>query len=610
MRLDRHLCDLKSLQIRDGLHVLGQSPAGAERIDLLLAILRLARGAGAPANASLTSALAKDLGLEGFDPLIVDPALPWEDARPATLAMASEQPWRIAGDTVERLELVARRLVAGETAPEPGWHRTRAVLDWLDDRLAPALDRSGALEVRAILDGLDGRRIAPGPSGAPSRGRADVLPTGRNFYSIDCRAVPTPTAWQLGWRSAQELCTLYLQTHGEWPKRIALSAWGTANMRTGGDDIAQALALMGCRPIWEGAGGRVTGIEVLPVSLLDRPRVDVTLRVSGLFRDAFPEQLGLLDDAVRAVAALDEPEELNPLAAAVTAECQTLVADGEAPERAARRATLRLFGAAPGSYGTGMQGLMDTGNWRDEQELADTFLRWGDFAYGRGLEGTPGGTTFGRRLAHIDLVLHNQDNREHDLLDSDDYWQFEGGLALAARLSSGRAPEVFHADHSRPDRPRIRPLKEEIGLIVRGRASNPRWIEGVIRHGYKGAFEIAATVDYLFAFAATTRMVEEHHFAALFDAYLLDERVRSFMADNNPAALRETADRFAEAIERGLWQPRRNRVSQVLDQLRQVAGPSEEHAQAEQDQRLGSTLPRDHSLTADLALDTDPPRLV
>jgi cobaltochelatase CobN len=384
------------------------------------------------------------------------------------------------------------------------------------------------------------------------------LPTGRNFYSVDTRAVPTQAAWHLGWKSATLLLERHAQEYGNYPGQVALSAWGTANMRTGGDDIAQALALMGVRPIWEAASGRVTGFEILPATVLDRPRVDVTLRVSGFFRDAFPGLIDLVDAAARAVAALDEPPEVNPLAARVSSDRQALETQGVAAAEAARRAGYRVFGSKPGAYGAGLQTMIDERIWRDEADLAEAYLGWSAYAYGAGAEGRSERVMLEARLGAAEAVLHNQDNREHDLLDSDDYYQFEGGLALVVRQLSGRAPAVWHNDHSCPDTPRIRSLREELGRVVRGRAANPRWIAGVMRHGYKGAAEIAATVDYLFAFAATSRAVDDTHFDALYEAYLVDEAVRDFMAQHNPAALAETSRRFAEAIDRGLWRPRRN----------------------------------------------------
>ena len=566
--LDTHLCEIKELQIRDGLHVFGCSPQGGLLTDLLLALLRLPRGTGGQAEASLPRALALDLGLDAFDPLTVEPGTAWPGPRPSCLLELTPDAWRTAGDTIERLDLLARALLAGERSPASDWRRTCAVLDIAAPRLHAAVASSGGREIAALLAGLDGRFVVPGPSGAPTRGRPEVLPTGRNFYSVDTRAVPTAAAWRLGWASAQNLIAHHLELHGDYPRRLALSAWGTACMRTGGDDVAQALALLGCRPVWEGTTGRVAGVEVLPLELLDRPRVDVTLRLSGLFRDAFPHQVELLDDAVRAVASLDEPPEQNPLAAAAGEETRDLLAAGMDEATARRRATLRLFSSPPGAYGAGLQALIDQRGWSGDADLAAAFVAWGGYAYGRGLDGAPATETLVERLGRVELVLHNQDNREHDLLDSDDYYQFEGGLAVAVRQASGRQPEIFHQDHSRPGRPRTRRLAEEIGLIVRGRATNPRWIKGVMRHGYKGAFEIAATVDYLFAFAATAKVVEDHHFAALFDAYLGDEEVREFIARANPAALREIADRFAEAIARDLWRPSRNSAGELLRDLR------------------------------------------
>jgi cobaltochelatase CobN len=567
-KLDNHLCELKELQIRDGLHVFGEAPAGDQLMDLLVALVRVPRGSGEGGDASVLRALAADLDLAGFDPLDCPMAEPWTDQKPPALQSISGDAWRSCGDTVERLELLARDLVSGRSAPVPAWSAIRAVLEQVDQRLRPALMASGPAEIASVLRALEGRFVEPGPSGAPTRGRPDVLPTGRNFFSVDSRAVPTAAAWHLGWRSAALLIERYVQEHGDWPRAVALSAWGTANMRTGGDDLAQALALLGARPLWDGPSHRVTGIEILPLGLLDRPRVDVTLRVSGFFRDAFPAQIVLFDRAVQEIAALDEPAEQNPLAARVRADEQAQVAHGVAPELARRRASFRVFGSKPGAYGAGLQALIDERGWQHDADLARAYVAWGGYAYGAAAEGVAEHRLFEQRLAAVELVLHNQDNREHDILDSDDYYQFEGGISAAVRHFSGEQPAIYHNDHSRPETPRIRTLKEEVGRIVRARAANPKWLNGVMRHGYKGAFEIAATVDYLFAFAATARVVEDHHFEALYEAYVQDDRVRDFIAEANPAALREIAERFQEAIERGLWRPASNSAHDHLEALR------------------------------------------
>jgi cobaltochelatase CobN len=322
-------------------------------------------------------------------------------------------------------------------------------------------------------------------------------------------------------------------------------------MRTGGDDIAQALALMGVKPTWDSANRRVTGFEIIPHSALGRPRVDVTLRVSGFFRDAFPGLIALVDSAARAVMALDEPEEANPAAARA-------LRDG-------RQA--RVYGSKPGAYGAGLQALIDERIWSDKADLAEAYLEWGGYAYGAGSEGERDREGFEARLAESEAIVQNQDNREHDLLDSDDYYQFEGGAAAAVATLQGRDRPIYHNDHSRPERPVIRTLDEEIGRVVRSRVVNPKWIDGVKRHGYKGAFEIAATVDYLFAFAATTGAVKHHHFDLVHAAFLEDEATRDFIAEHNAPALREIAQRLLEAIERGLWLPRSNSARALLESL-------------------------------------------
>ena len=568
VRLDEHICDLKELQIRDGLHIFGDGPQGRPRSETLVALARVPRGNGKNADASLLRALADDLGLGAFDPLACSFGEAWHGPKPDALKRVLADDWRTNGDTVERLEALALTLVEGMPCPEE-WPATRAVLSAIKSQLAPALDESGACETSAVLDALGGRFVAPGPSGAPTRGRADCLPTGRNFYSVDVRAVPTPAAWDLGRRSADLLVQRYFQDEGAWPAAMALTVWGTSNMRTGGDDIAQALALIGARPVWEAASGRVTGIEVIKLAELQRPRVDVTLRISGFFRDAFPAQIELFHEAVQAIAGRDEPDDANPIAARIRSEADALVAAGLTNDDARKAASFRIFGSKPGAYGAGLQALIDEGIWADRGDLAAAFLEWSAYAYGGGADGAGARPALEARLKRVDAVIQNQDNREHDLLDSDDYYQFQGGLASAVETLRGEAPLSFHNDHSRPERPVIRALDEEIARVVRGRAANPKWLAGVMRHGYKGAFEIAATVDYLFAFAATTNAVRPHHFEQLYDAYLMDDAVRDFIADNNAPALAEIAARLCEAVDRGLWAPRRN---SAYDELSLLAG--------------------------------------
>jgi cobaltochelatase CobN len=560
VKLDDYLCDLKEAQIRDGLHIFGVSPTDRLERDLLQALVRVPRGDGKGENASLQRAIAVDLEL-GFDPLDCKMGSPWDGPRPDVLAMLSQDIWRTTGDTVERIEFLAEAMIASGDAH--GLDEAGIVLGGVKNTVGPMLESCGSMEGEGLLTALNGRFVAPAPSGAPTRGRLDVLPTGRNFYSVDSRAIPTPAAWALGWKSANLLIERYLQDNGDWPRTMLLTAWGTANMRTGGDDIAQALALMGVKPKWDSANRRVVGFEILPIGQLDRPRVDVTLRVSGFFRDAFPQQMALVDSAARAVMEMDEPNDMNPAATRMRASSD--------PSDA-----YRVFGSKPGAYGAGLQALIDERLWADKADLGDSYLTWGGYAYGKDGDGIVAKDALTNRLSEVDAIVQNQDNREHDLLDSDDYYQFEGGASAAVETLQGEAKPIYHNDHSRPERPVIRTLDEEIGRVVRSRVVNPKWIEGVMRHGYKGAFEMAATLDYMFAFSATTGAVKNHHFDLVHAAFIEDDRVRDFIEDVNPAALREMAERLEEAIERGLWVPKSNSARGLIEKLRQKRLNSDE----------------------------------
>ena len=556
-RIDAFLCDIKESRIRDGLHVFGRPPDRPLRNALAASIAVAPRGKGIGRDQSILRALADDLEIldDGFDPLACAFEDAWTGEHPEPLRRVSGDPWRSCGDTVERLELLAGDLIAGRINPDPAWRATTAVIEEVRNRLCPAIDRCGEAERTALQSALAGRHISPGPSGAPSRGRLDVLPTGRNFYSVDSRAVPTAAAWTLGFRSASLLVERHAQDHGRFPTALTLSMWGTSNMRTGGDDIAQALALMGARPVWDELSGRVTGYEILPASVLGRPRVDVTIRVSGFFRDAFPAQIELMDRAARAVMSLEEPEGVNPAAARFREE---QAVSGSASAGA------RVFGSKPGAYGAGLQALIDERIWSDVSDLAESYLEWSGYSYGVKRHGQPDRAAFEARLRQSEGVVQNQDNREHDLLDSDDYYQFEGGAAAAITMLRGTRPTVYHNDHSRPERPVIRTLDEEISRVMRARVVNPKWIKGVMRHGYKGAAEIAATVDYLFAFAATTGAVKPHHFDLVYRAFVEDPDCAAFLEEHNPAALREIRQRLHEAIERDMWLPRSNSARDIL----------------------------------------------
>jgi cobaltochelatase CobN len=455
--------------------------------------------------------------------------------------------------------------------PLPIGTHTHPELTWIYDRLLPALHQTDQ-ELTNLLRGLDGQYIASGASGAPTRGRPEVLPTGRNFYSVDIRAIPTETAWDIGRKAAETLVERYTQDNGEYPKTLGLSIWGTATMRTGGDDLAEALALLGVQPVWDGVSRRVVDFEILPLSILGRPRVDVTLRISGFFRDAFPNLIDLFDSAVNAVASLDEPADQNPLAAQSRQETLRWMTEGLDEEQAEVRSRYRIFGSKPSAYGAGLQGLIAAQNWESEADLARAYINWSAYAYTAKAEGKAAPEAFTQRLGSLQVVLQNQDNREHDLLDSDDYYQFQGGMTAAVRAVSDTTPEVYFGDNSRTMQPKVRKLTEEISRVYRSRVVNPKWIEGVMRHGYKGAFEMAATVDFLFGYDATTHCVADFMYEGVAEAYLFEPAVQDFIQRSNPWALRDMAERLLEANQRGLWE----KVDpKILERLKAIVNQAE-----------------------------------
>ncbi len=482
--LDAWLCDMKEMRIGDGLHVFGRSPDGA-------------------AGFALPSPTGEGSGVRV----------------PRTTIHASVT-------NPHPTDLVCHLLPEGEG---------------LGERVAA----SGAAESLGLLRALGGRFVPPGPAGAPARGRLDVLPTGRNLYAIDPRAAPTRNAWEIGRRAAEEILKRYAQDHGEWPKRIVLDLWGSATMRTGGDDLAQAFALIGCRPTWDVASTRVRGFEVLLVAMLGRPRVDVTLRISGLFRDVFPGQIALFAAAVRAVAALEESAEDNPLA-------------GLRDESLAR-----IFGAAPGSYGVGLGARIARGEWTERAELAEAYFAATSHAYEGEGEGREAAAEFRTKVATAEAFVHAQDVPGQDALDADAFAEHEGGFAAAA-AETGANPVLYHLDSTVPGAPKIRTLGQEIARALRGRAANPRWLQGQMRHGHRGAAEIAQSLDNLYCFAALTDAVASAQFDLMFDATLGDDTVRAFLVNSNRRAACHMASLFEQATTRGFWRSRRNSSASIL----------------------------------------------
>ena len=569
--LDGYLCELGMAQIRDGLHVLGEMPPLPE---MLRSLTRLAN-IGAPSlQASLSIAFGFDL-----EALLAAPGERLIEDRQLlnitcyTNADVLEILDRAALDLFKMLETFGfrsstiadvQRAVLGLEAAD-----IAAALLFACDELVPRLEQTGD-EIEHLLDALEGKYIPAGPAGAPTRGMAHILPTGRNFYAVDPRALPSQAAWRVGQQLAREAVERFHAEEGKYPEMMGLSVWGTSQMRTQGDDVAEAFALLGVQPVWSSQSRRLESVAAIPLEQLGRPRVDVTLRISGFFRDAFPHLISLFDQAVLLVVALEEPLDLNFPRKHYLADLEKRT---EMPEHEAEaQARYRIFGSKPGSYGAGILPLIETGNWQDDRDFARAFLAWGGYAYGNGTDGVDAQPVFAERLKAIEVALHNQDNREHDIFDSDDYFQFHGGMVASIRALTGTQPKAYFGDTSRPESAQVRDLKEEALRVYRSRVINPKWIESVKRHGYKGGLELAATVDYIFGFDATAHIAPDFMYEGLAEHYTLSPDMQDFFEKSNPWALHAIAERLLEAAKRELWQ---SPSPETLEALRGVLLDSE-----------------------------------
>ena len=582
--LDGYLCELGMAQIRDGLHILGQMPPMAE---MLRSLTRLSNEGVPSLQASLATAFGFDLTL-----LLEKPGerLP-EDrhllAQPChTRADVLEILDRAALDLYTMLETLGFRaeVIAGVQRAVLGLESDEVakVLAFACTELVPKLELAGD-EIEHLLDALEGKYVPAGPAGAPTRGMAHILPTGRNFYAVDPRALPSQAAWRVGQQLAREAIERFRKDEGVYPEMMGLSVWGTSQMRTHGDDIAEAFALLGVEPVWNAQSRRLEGVAVLPLEKLGRPRVDVTLRISGFFRDAFPHLIDLFDQAVSLVIEKDEPLDQNFPRKHYLVDLEK---HKDLPaEEAEAQARYRMFGAKPGTYGAGILPLIETGNWKGDQDFARAFLAWGGYAYGKDADGVDARPVFAERLKSIQVALHNQDNREHDIFDSDDYFQFHGGMVASIRALTGVQPKAYFGDSSRPDAVQVRDLKEEALRVYRSRVINPKWIESIKRHGYKGGLELAATVDYIFGFDATAQIAPDFVYEGLAEHYALSQEMRDFLGAANPWALNAIAERLLEAANRELWE---TPAAETLAALRGVLLESETLLEAQGERKRGA----------------------
>ncbi|MBB3213153.1 cobaltochelatase CobN [Herbaspirillum sp. Sphag1AN] len=625
--LDGYLCELGAAQIRDGLHILGRSPDADQMPDMLVSLTRLpnqdipglqeemAKLFGLKLDMLLDnkgqrlnvdSALARIAGravvtradaIEAIDALCLRlmQTLQENDYQTAAIDTILQAMFGDLSIDKPRLQIAAARVPASAlgqmklqartrfTAPvskpvtppvaaraeNDNFAGLRRVLGFTCENLLPNLHRAGD-EIGNLLHGLSGGYVPAGPSGSPTRGMAHILPTGRNFYSVDPRSVPSQSAWRVGQQLAREVLERHLRETGSYPESVAISIWGTSAMRTHGDDVAQILCLLGVQPVWRAGNRQVAGIEVIPLAQLQRPRIDVTTRISGFFRDAFPQLIELIDDAVNAVIALDEPAEQNFVRKHYLQDVGNWIGQGLAPELAQQRAAYRVFGAKPGSYGAGILPLIQERNWQADADFAEAYINWGGYAYARhqgNAQGSDQRDAFRTRLAGVQVALHNQDNREHDIFDSDDYLQYHGGMIATIRALTGQQPRHYFGDSHDPARAEVRDLKQETLRVFRSRVVNPKWLESIQKHGYKGGLELTATVDYLFGYDATAQVMDDWMYEQLAQTYAFDPGMQRFLEEANPWAQNAIAERLLEAASRGMWaQPE----AQTLEQLRQL----------------------------------------
>ncbi|WP_207421246.1 cobaltochelatase subunit CobN [Desertivirga brevis] len=564
--IDGYLCELGAAQIRSGLHILGEMPQGEALVDMLQALTRLPNlGVG-----SLPASIAALFDLD-FHALQSDKGKRLDNITEKFSEVAG-RPLSSAADALEVIDELGKHLLLllqkqgfrkdsiESTLKETfGNHKPQsfegiyATLGYICDKILPNLDQTYD-EINNLLHALSGGYIPAGPSGAPTRGMAHILPTGKNFYTSDPRALPSQTAWEVGQQLAREVLDRHLRETGRYPENVGISVWGTSAMRTQGDDVAEILALFGVRPVWQNESRRVTSLEVISLEELKRPRIDVTTRISGFFRDAFPHLIELIDQAVQLVISLDEPLDQNFVRKHYLKDLEELQQEEISPEEAEQRASYRIFGSPPGSYGAGILPLIQERNWQSDADFAQTYINWGGYAYSSSVSGVDARNEFKQVLSRVEVALHNQDNREHDIFDSDDYLQFHGGMIASIRSLTGHRPRAYFGDSQDPSRAIVRDLKEEALRVFRSRVVNPKWLESIKKHGYKGGLELTATVDYLFGYDATAQVADDWMYEKVAETYALDKDMQAFFEQNNPWALNAIAERLLEAAQRKMWE--------------------------------------------------------
>ena len=580
-RLHNYVTDIKNMQIRTGLHIMGQPPEGDGLSEYVEALVRLDNG-DVP---SLVQLLATEAGYS-YDELLADSSrlTPEGLTYGMKLDALGEEGHRLITFLAARdydPAAVREALAQPEAASlsETGRQRLGQVLDYICETIVPNLRRTTE-ELTNTLRALSGGYIEPSPAGAPSSGGADLLPTGRNFYGVDPRLLPTPAAWELGKRLGDEVVSQYIADEGCYPEACGIVLWAGANMRSHGQCVAEFLYLMGVRPVWQRPSQRVVGLEVIPLEELKRPRIDVTGRISGLFRDSMPNAIHWLDEAVKIVSALEEADEDNYVRKHVKADAAWLEGEGQTAETAWQKASYRIFGDPPGAYGAGVGALLESKAWETIDDIAAVYTRWSGTAYGGdALPGDYEPEIFRRRMGALDVTIKNEDNRETNMFSSDDYNAYHGGMIATVRSISGKAPHSYSGDSTDRKRVKVRTVQEEAKRVFRGECMNPKFIEGMKKHGYKGALDLANTLAHSYQWDATSKVMEDWMYEKYAEKYALDPAMQEWMKDVNPWALQRMAAILLEAEKRELWQAQPETKEALTRLYMEMEGELEERAE-------------------------------
>lgn len=580
-RLHNYVTDIKNMQIRTGLHIMGQPPEGDGLSEYVEALVRLDNG-DVP---SLVQLLATEAGYS-YDELLADSSrlTPEGLTYGMKLDALGEEGHRLIAFLAARdydPAAVREALAQPEAAPlsETGRQRLGEVLAYICETIVPNLRRTTE-ELTNTLRALSGGYIEPSSAGAPSSGGADLLPTGRNFYGVDPRLLPTPAAWELGKRLGDEVVSQYIAAEGRYPEACGIVLWAGANMRSHGQCVAEFLYLMGVRPVWQRPSQRVVGLEVIPLEELKRPRIDVTGRISGLFRDSMPNAIHWLDEAVKIVSALEEADEDNYVRKHVKADAAWLEGEGQTAETAWQKASYRIFGDPPGAYGAGVGALLESKAWETIDDIAAVYTRWSGTAYGGdALPGDYEPEIFRRRMGALDVTIKNEDNRETNMFSSDDYNAYHGGMIATVRSISGKAPHSYSGDSTDRKRVKVRTVQEEAKRVFRGECMNPKFIEGMKRHGYKGALDLANTLAHSYQWDATSKVMEDWMYEKYAEKYALDPAMQEWMKDVNPWALQRMAAILLEAEKRELWQAQPETKEALTRLYMEMEGELEERAE-------------------------------